>query len=554
MSEPVIRIAKIELNNFKCVGHGEIELNSGVLFDKKNKSSQEETLAGPEIELNSGVPFDKKDRSSREEALTEPDLLGIFGQNGSGKSSVIEALEILKLLMKGESIKCKRNYADCIAKGENSSELTFTFVLGYPQAAGNGKVEYSFRKAKYSFCIGNSDTMIFNEKFSLSWETLGDDGEKKRLKNWPPIIDTSEEAKNKAEIEAKRKGKVENVYPFDTETKRKKLIGEDPEKLKKLRDFLNTAREESRSFIFSSEILDLLETSVDVPSNIEWDKILSVLNKEDEKVKKALKTELVKLFNERSVTKKDTEIPLWEVLRELRDYASNRLYVLLDANLLGTQYEDKIRSELWKINSVLSCFVPGLEIDEIDSELKVRRDNGCLLPLQRESDGIKKLISVLSLFVLAFEQHNVTVAIDNFDDGIFEYSVGEIANLFVLTDAEIERRLNEKKYKEKYKDELFIAREILGVLNKERKYGDKRGQFIFTTHNFSPLEVIDKKFVYFTTGNKNKSYQDYGYLGEKKNIVESNNLRDKYRIQIIQIQKGIADALKEKLKIADSIG
>lgn len=544
MSEPVIRIAKIELNNFKCVGHGEIELNSGVLFDKKDKSSQEETLAGPEIELNSGVPFDKKDRSSREEALTEPDLLGIFGQNGSGKSSVIEALEILKLLMKGESIKCKRNYADCIAKGENSSELTFTFVLGYPQAAGNGKVEYSFRKAKYSFCIGNSDTMIFNEKFSLSWETLGDDGEKKRLKNWPPIIDTSEEAKNKAEIEAKRKGKVENVYPFDTETKRKKLIGEDPEKLTKLRDLLNRTRGESRSFIFSSEISDLLETSVEASSNIKFDDILSKVNNEDEK--KAVESELIKLFNDLSGTKKDTEIPLWEVLQELREYAKDRLYVLLDANLLGTQYEDKIRSELWKINSVLSYFVPGLEIDEIDSELKVRSDNGWWLPLQRESDGIKKLISVLSLFVLAFEHSDVTVAIDNFDDGIFEYSVGEIANLFVLTDADID----EKKYKEKYKDELFIAREILGVLNTERKYGDKRGQFIFTTHNFSPLEVIDKKFVYFTTGNKNKSYQDYGYLGEKKNIVKSNNLRDKYRKQI---QKEIVAALKEKLKIADNI-
>lgn len=536
-----IRIAKIELNNFKCVGHGEIELNSGVLFDKKDKSSQKEALTEPEIELNNGVPFDKKGKSSREEALTEPDLLGIFGQNGSGKSSVIKALDILQRLMKGESIR--RDDVDCVAQGKNSSELTFTFVLGYPQDK-SGKVEYSFRKAKYSFCIGNSGTMIFNEKFSLSWETLGDDGEKKSLKNWPPIIDTSEEAKNKAEIEAERKGKVENVYPFDTETKRKKLIGEDPEKLTKLRDLLNRAREDSRSFIFSSEILDLLGTSIEVSSNIKFDNVLSKVNNEDEK--KAVKSELIKLLNDLSVTNKDTMIPLREVLQELREYAKDRLYVL-DANLLGCKpCEDKIRSELWKINSVLSCFVPGLEIDEIDSELNVRRDNGCLLPLQRESDGIKKLISVLSLFVLAFDQHDVTVAIDNFDDGIFEYSVGEIANLFVLTDAEIERRLNEKKYKEKYKDELFIAREILGVLN-TGKYGDKRGQFIFTTHNFSPLEVIDKKFVYFTTGNKNKSYQDYGYLGEKKNIVESNNLRDKYRIQIIQIQKKIADTLKEKL-------
>lgn len=533
MSKPVIRIMNIELTNFKCVGHGKIELNSGKLFDKK-------------------------DKSSREEALTGPDLLGIFGQNGSGKSSVIEALAILQHLMKGEDVPA--DYARCIAVGTECAELKFVFGLRYPS---NG----CFRKATYSFCIGtekgseNDDKVIkiYNEKFWLFWEVEKKSETSRRREDWPPIIDTSN---------------TKSCSPFDSESKRRKLIGEH---LSDLRNFLAKAEKESRSFVFLRDTLDLLDKVEKVKAEEKAEEDRKAKAKAEKKaealkiildqylsenagknankpvVDKEQLSDLVKLVvNEEKDAddkKKDNPIPLLEVLQELQYYAGNCLYVL-DANLLGcTLCEDKIEGELEKIrsvligrkekiNSVLSCFVPGLEID---SELQVRRDNGCLLPLQRESDGIKKLISVLSLFVLAFERPNVTVAIDNFDD---EYSVEEITDLFVLTEAE----LKERKAGKKYEYEYIIDKEILGVLLKE-KCGDERGQFIFTSHNFRPLEVIDKKFVYFTTTNKNDNYDKYSSRLEET-IFKSNNLRDKYRKQI---QKEIVEALK-KLKTADNIG
>ena len=116
---PTIRISNIVLNNFKSVKHGEIDLNSGRKF----------------------IPYG-----------TQSDILGIYGQNGSGKTAVIEAISILKHLLSGEKIP--DIYVDCIDKSTGCSELEFTFDIQYPNGKDyetNGdvrKVVYSFKKEK----------------------------------------------------------------------------------------------------------------------------------------------------------------------------------------------------------------------------------------------------------------------------------------------------------------------------------------------------------------------------------------------------------------------
>lgn len=51
-------------------------------------------------------------------------LLGIYGQNGSGKSGVIDALEILKILMSGKTLEAY--YADLIDTSADAAELAIT--------------------------------------------------------------------------------------------------------------------------------------------------------------------------------------------------------------------------------------------------------------------------------------------------------------------------------------------------------------------------------------------------------------------------------------------
>lgn len=478
---PIIRIMEIELKNFKCVGNGTIKFS----------------------EFNSRLKFNKSD-NKWEFNSDKPALLGIFGPNGSGKSSAIEALAILKRLMKGEPFP--QDCIDCVAQGKKYAELTFALGLCYPredkseQEGSYNKAEYYFRKAKYSFCIRESlnkeGAEIFNEKFWLFWE-VGEGSEKKKWReSWDPIIDTT--------VDEEEKDRTDS-YPFYTKAQRRRFVGEHPRKLADLKSFLDRAREESRSFVFSSEILDLFEMSVEVASKraakkIEWDGILSLLKekRDDEEVKKELK----KIFYEVYDKKNETPIPLLEVLRELRDYASNRFYVD-DANLLWrTTREDEIREKYKAINEVLTS-ISGLEINLDDEfELKVCHDKVDSYPLKRESEGVRKLISVLSLFVRCRDDLRVTVAIDNFGDGISEYSVGKIIEQFIQD---------------------------------ENRNKSERGQFIFTSHNFRPLDVegAEKGYFYFTKSDKNERYQDYGYLGDKKNIVKTNNLRDKYLKRIV---------------------
>ena len=54
------------------------------------------------------------------------DVLGIYGQNGSGKTTFIDALEVLKCLLSGSPIK--ESMESCISKGHDA-ELDFEFSV-----------------------------------------------------------------------------------------------------------------------------------------------------------------------------------------------------------------------------------------------------------------------------------------------------------------------------------------------------------------------------------------------------------------------------------------
>lgn len=82
-------------------------------------------------------------------------------------------------------------------------------------------------------------------------------------------------------------------------------------------------------------------------------------------------------------------------------------------------------------------------------------------------EGIKKIISILQLFIEIYNFPSITVAIDEIDSGIFEYLLGELMRI-----------ISEKG----------------------------KGQLIFTSHNLRPLETIDRGFIAFTTTNPENRY------------------------------------------------
>lgn len=438
---PTVRIKKVILKDFKSVGYGEITFNCGKQF----------------------IPYN-----------TESDILGIYGQNGSGKTSFIEALSILQELMAGTTVSSV--YADCVASGKEFSELEFVFDMQYPnsiireagysfcmskQKLTDEELREKYKEAPEDFDIPEEDykVIIFDEKFSLLWE----DASKRQV-----IIDTSPKD-----------------VPFKPTTKRKELAGGGQKTLVSLEVNKKLASVKSSSFIF------ILETLKQFGENDKKSIFFRVLVE-------------LRLFARHFLFVVDTKSSGFIRLNFALPIYTRTGRMIFDARrpmTIDNEDLDDLRKELASISSVLTQLVPGLSIGFKEISQTLDKDgqqatvtmltayrNGNELPLRDESDGVRKIISVLSLIIAAFNEQSVTVAIDEFDAGIFEYLLGE----------------------------------ILQSIEESGK-----GQFIFTSHNLRPLEVINKKFLYFTTTNPQNRYI------RLKNIAATNNLRDTYFREIV---------------------
>ena len=438
-SLPTIRIKKVVLNNFKSVAHGEIVFNCG----------------------RSHVPYG-----------TESDILGVYGQNGSGKTALIEALSILRQLMVGSSVG--NEYADCIAINAENAELKFWFDLQYP----NGEIRevlYAFqmKREKLSddeiamrmrnFPEGTAlpDSLwkvcVFNEQITMSW--TDEDGTYKKSQK---IIDTS----------------TENA-PFGPAPKRKYFFSGRKEKLA-LEISKSKAYDNSQSFIFREDTLKIFSSAEIYSVFYQVILELSYFAGLYFYVIDTKSTGFIRL---------NFAIPVYTRTRPF-------LFKARQTDTLSNSEYAEAEFYINGISTILNQLVPGLtiELKKLGTETigngeegnivsLVAYRNGEELPLRDESDGIRKIISVLSLIAAAFASKSCTVAIDEFDAGIYEYLLGEILEIFEE---------------------------------------EGKGQFIFTSHNLRPLEVIDKKHLYFTTTNPQNRFI------RLKGIGACNNLRDVY--------------------------
>ena len=154
-----------------------------------------------------------------------------------------------------------------------------------------------------------------------------------------------------------------------------------------------------------------------------------------------------------------------------------------------------------QIDIVLNAIIPSIRLeitnqkkqflkngeDGINFEIVSIRNNK-LIPLKYESEGIKRLISVISSMIAAFNNYSICLMIDEFDSGIFEYLLGELVEII---------------------DE------------------SAKGQFVFTSHNLRALEKLSYKSIIVTTANTNNRYI------QLTGIKSNNNVRDYYYTNIL---------------------
>lgn len=351
-------------------------------------------------------------------------ILGLYGQNGSGKTALIDVLDLIKTILCGHSVSS--DFSDLIHVDAEYSRIVVQFIIDENER--HSEIEYSFKFNR---------SCIYDEILSYAYT----DGETRVVKS--KLIDTS------------------NSPTFSPVSKYKSLIGPSKENELDVMVIKKMVRKEFRSFIYSSEFLEVVRN--------------------------------------RSNECKDKEFMRhMYILESLVNFANYELFVVKskccidDSMVLSKSALDVYKRKNESMNRVLPYFVPDLTMGVKVLGKELMRDSSVgyrvelvsnKIPFKYESDGVKRIVSILQPLIEIFNNTSVVVVIDDLDCGIHEYLFGEIVKLMCE---------------------------------------QAKGQLIFTAHNLRPLEIINKKFLVFTTTDPDNRYVRY------KNIAAHNNLRNVY--------------------------
>lgn len=351
-------------------------------------------------------------------------ILGLYGQNGSGKTALIDVLDLVKTILCGHSVSS--DFSDLIHVDAEYSRIVVQFTIDENER--HSEIDYSFKFNR---------SCIYDEILSYAYT----DGETRVVKS--KLIDTS------------------NSPTFSPVSKYKSLIGTSKENDLNVMAIKKMVRKEFRSFIFSSEFLEVVR-------------------------------------NRNNECKDEEFMRHMYILESLVNFANYELFVVKskccidDSMVLSKSALDVYKRKIESMNRVVPYLVPDLTLDVQVLGKELMRDSSVgyrvelvsnKIPFKYESDGVKRIVSILQPLIEIFNNTSVVVAIDDLDCGIHEYLFGEIVKM----------------------------------MSEQAK-----GQLIFTAHNLRPMEIINKKFLVFTTTDPDNRYVRY------KNIAAHNNLRDVY--------------------------
>lgn len=403
-------------------------------------------------------------------------LSGIYGPNGTGKTAIIEATDILAKyfdIRKPQQIsdELKNKIAFLIKEGRKDCQIAVEFE--------DEEVEYKivvkFGKDKLGIVYTVKEELLKREK-----------EKRRRYKSLISIV--NDETTIVPEIYFNNKNISDKL--------KKDIYDVNSLNFKELYQEFNN---------FNSLFGILLKLYLEL--KVLPDFFTKVLE-EFLKVSKILNMILVITLKDQAYYNLDLLIPL--------SVHNEKLHGMLVVNYKqgGSIYDEEIALEIEKIikqmNNIFKIIVPNstLELDKkierledgnkkIGIKILVKREGiDKALPLERESTGIIKLVSLLSALIYFVQDKNAIVLVDELDIHIFEYL---LANFL----------------------------EKLAIYAK--------GQLIFTGHNLFLLEKLDKDSIIISTKQNEKII--YTYL---KNVSKTTNLRQKYiRSQGLWIEDNI---------------
>lgn len=433
-------------------------------------------------------------------------VLGLYGQNGTGKTALIDALHILKLLLSGKPIPDE--YCNYINVDSQEAKLSYRFRI-YVLETEIYDVDYEVcltvdEQGEESFStsgVAEGELSYLSERGGNLWNSLGKKKRRLEIKSEKlsyAYTDGEKRIKKHTFLQSTR---TELIAPKKYYAL---LFGRKKETAERLKLISLMAKQKVQSLFFSAAFLQLLFEQLNASKTPNYELLfhIDILLK----LAKYGRTELFVLGASSTGKINLGELPIRYNASEKQEHGITGEYFLSldEATELPEELFPETKRLIQNINGVLEQIIPSLTISVADLGTVMLMENGegkkgrriqlmsnknsKEIPLRYESEGIKKIVSVLHLLIGMYNQSSITVAIDELDAGIFEYLLGE----------------------------------ILHILSEKGK-----GQLIFTSHNLRPLETIDRGFIAFTTTNPENRYIRF------TNIKTTNNLRDFYFRDIV---------------------
>ena len=357
--EGTVKIKELEINNFKNVEKGVLNLqNSGINTNEFNS------------------------------------IMGIYGQNASSKTVVIEAFNILKLIASGSTLDSELLY---LLKEENKNAIfKYTFIIDIRG------IKY---KVSYKFEIGyneeNNKALVYAEKIKYSKYNL------EVRSNTKTIIDYSVSYDNNNII---RPNFILNLFNKEEEANSSLVVAK------------ALSKENSCSFIFNNYSVNTFK-KVFGETNIYYEILSSIRN--------FAEYNLV-VVSSKYFKKYNNILPI--------DLGCGKIQLkIFDNNLISEHSYKILKHIIDQINIVLETIIPSFRIGiESKSESFIKEcelgvkfelvsiQGNTKIPLRYESDGTKEIIFIVGLLISVYNDPKVCLAIDELDSGLFEFLFGEI--------------------------------------------------------------------------------------------------------------------------------
>lgn len=421
------------------------------------------------------------------------DILGVYGQNGSGKTAIIDAVELVQKLMIGESLlEDAKHY---IMVNQNHMQVAVSFDMSYEMVEYIINYELTIKKEE-------DECVIDSEEISYKKKTEDEISRKKILFKYA-------NSKKKPLTPKIKVGKL-SKYSFNDVSNKVNIM------------LINELiRKERKSYLFNSMFMGILNEY-----KKEFEDEYCILKGLNEYAN--INLFIISSKNSGAIELKFF-IPVNFKIKENNHVSKGEIALLLGKpTFINDRKLEIVQKIIGHMNIVMEKIIPGMKVEILnlgkevvdvkDSgeelilnkiELFSNRD-GIKIPLKFESHGILKILSIINVLINVYNEKDMTLFIDELDAGIFEYLLGELLEVFCMR---------------------------------------AKGQLLFTSHNLRILETIPKSNLIFSTTNPENRYI------KLTSIKSNNNLRDLYiRTIMLGGQKEELYQETDKVEISKAFG